>query len=218
MNYFNKVIGIVLDFFLPKSKLDKSVDRETVDTLSKKLLKGRETENESVYALFDYRDEVIRHMIWALKYRRNRRVAKVFAQILYDFLVEEFSDLSIYSDFSKPLLVPIPLFKKRQRKRGFNQTELLAKEIASIGGESFCVLHTDLLKKIKDTPSQTSLERQRRLKNVDGVFAVTNAENIKNRNIILLDDVTTTGATLNEARDVLLKAGAKNVIGVAMAH
>lgn len=218
MNYFNQVISILFDFFLPKSELDKIVDKENIDTLSKKLLKSREIENKSVYALFDYRDEIIRHMIWALKYRRNRKVAKVFAQILYDFLVEEFSDLSVYSDFNNPILIPIPLYRKRQRKRGFNQTELLAKEIVAIGGDSFCTFYNGLLRKIKDTPSQTALERQKRLKNVIGVFALSDARTIKNRNIILLDDVTTTGATLNEARKVLLKTGAKNVLCVAVAH
>ena len=218
MNHFNRVIGIAFDFFLPKSPLDKAVDEVTIEKLSEKLLKGRETENKSIYALFDYRDEVIRHMVWALKYRRNRKVGQVFAQILYDFLAEEFSDLNVYSDFDKPLLVPIPLFKKRLRKRGFNQTESLAKEIAKIGGDSFCTLDTTLLKKIKDTPSQTSLEREQRLKNVTGAFAVANAPNIKNRNIVLLDDVTTTGATLNEARKTLLSSGAKSVLGIAVAH
>lgn len=218
MNYINKVIGIIFDFFLPKSELDKMADKETADTLSKKLLNGRETENESIYALFDYRDEVIRHMIWTLKYRGNRKVAKIFAQVLYDFLIEEFSDLSVYSDFKKPILIPIPLFKKRQRKRGFNQTEILADEIIAIGGSSFSELRKNILKKIKDTPSQTSLERRKRLRNVNDVFAVNNAEEIKDRNIILLDDVTTTGATINEARKILLNAGAKSVIGVAIAH
>ncbi|HJL55841.1 MAG: ComF family protein [Candidatus Pacebacteria bacterium] len=218
MHRFNQIIGIAFDFFLPKSPLDKAVDEVNVESLSKKLLKGRETENESIYALFDYQDELIRHMVWALKYRRNRRAAQIFAQILYDFLAEEFSDLNVYSDFDKPLLVPIPLFKKRLRKRGFNQTEILAKEIAVIGGDSFCTLHTGLLRKIKDTPSQTSLEREARLRNVAGAFAVANVPNIKNRNIVLLDDVTTTGATLNEARKTLLNSGAKSVLGVAVAH
>ena len=78
MHGFNQVIGIVLDFFLPKSELDRTIERVDADTLSKKLLRGRETENKSIYALFDYRDEIIRHMIWALKYRRNRKVAQTF--------------------------------------------------------------------------------------------------------------------------------------------
>lgn len=218
MYKFNKIIRTIFDFFLPLSELDKAIEKEDASTLSNKLLQGRETENKSIYALFDYRDEVIRHMIWALKYRRNRRVAKIFAVLLYDFLVEEFSDLNIYSDFDKPILIPIPLYKKRFRERGFNQTELLAKELYKISGDSFCVLDTKILQKVKNTPNQTKLERSKRLRNVVGVFSVKNAEKIKNRNIVVLDDVTTTGATLNEARKVLLKAGAKSVLGVAAAH
>jgi competence protein ComFC len=218
MHKLNKIIGIVFDFLFPKSELDLAIEKETPETLANKLLQGRETENKSIYALFDYRDEVVRHMIWALKYRRNRQIAKTFAILLYDFLIEEFSDLNVYSDFDKPLLIPIPLFKKRFRERGFNQNELLAKELCKINENSLCILNTAILQKIKNTPHQTNLRRHKRLKNIIGAFSIKNPEKIKNRNIVLLDDVTTTGATLAEARKVLLKAGAKKVISVAVAH
>ncbi|MBL7045314.1 MAG: ComF family protein [Parcubacteria group bacterium] len=216
MYKLNKALGTIFDFLFPKSELDLQIEKETPQTLAGKLLQGRETENRSIYALFDYRDEVIRHMIWALKYRRNREVAKTFAVLLSDFLVEEFSDLSVYSDFNKPILIPVPLFKKRFRERGFNQSELLAKELVKIN--DFCTLNTKILKKIKNTPHQTNLHRHKRLKNVIDSFGVTNPEIIKNRNIVVLDDVTTTGATLNEAKKILLKSGAKKVICVAVAH
>ena len=202
--------------YFPKSELDMAIEKETPETLASKLLQGRETENKSIYALFDYRDEVIRHMVWALKYRRNRRVAQTFAVLLYDFLIEEFSDLSVYSDFYKPILVPIPLYKKRFRERGFNQSELLAKELVKI--DNFCVLDTNILQKIKNTPHQTNLHRHKRLKNVIDSFGVKNPDTIKNRNLVVLDDVTTTGATLNEAKKILLKAGAKKVVCVAIGH
>ncbi|MDP6387843.1 MAG: ComF family protein [Candidatus Pacebacteria bacterium] len=218
MNYFNRVIPAILDFFLPKSQLDRAVNAVTADVLSKKLLCGKEIENKSIYVLFDYRDEIIKHMIWSLKYRRNRQIAKVFAQMLNDFMVEELSDLNIYSNFNRPLLVPIPLSKRKFRKRGFNQTEILAKEIAAIGDNCFYTVDAGLFKKIKDTPNQTALEKKERLKNVIGAFEVSSKEKIKERNIILLDDVTTTGATLKEGRKVLLEAGAKNVLCVAVAH
>lgn len=209
-------LGIIFDFLFPKSELDLAIEKETPETLAGKLLQGRETENRSIYALFDYRDEVIRHMIWALKYRRNREVAKTFAVLLYDFLIEEFSDLSVYSDFDKPILVPIPLYKKRFRERGFNQSELLAKELVKIN--DFCVLDTNVLQKIKNTPNQTKLQRSKRLKNVIDAFSVKNPDKIKNRNIVVLDDVTTTGATLNEAKKILRQAGAKKVVCVAVGH
>jgi len=140
------------------------------------------------------------------------------AQILYDFLIEEFSDLSVYSDFDKPILIPIPMHKKHLRERGYNQTELLAKELCKIGGDSFCILRTDILQKIKNVPSQTKLHRHKRLKNIIGAFGVKNPEKIKGRSVVILDDVTTTGATLNEARKTLHEAGAKKVIGVTVAH
>ena len=175
-------------------------------------------EDKFVYTLFDYRDEVIKNMIWSLKYKKNNKITKLFAQILYDFLQEELSDLNVYSDFNKPLLIPIPMHKKHLRERRFNQTEILAKELCDIAGESLCALRTDLLKKIKNIPSQTTLNRSKRLKNIIGSFCVSKPNEIKNRDIILLDDIITTGATLREARKVLLTAGARNVIGVTIAH
>lgn len=209
---------MIFDFLLPKNKNDEEAESATADVLSKKMTRNNKTDNEHIYALFDYRDKLIKNMIWSLKYRKNIKVANTFAQMLNDFLTEELSDLSIYSDFSEPILIPIPLSKKRLRKRGFNQTELLAKELCIIADKSFCVLRTDILKKIKDTPSQTAFERSARLKNIIGAFNVVKIKSIKGRDVILLDDVTTTGATMSEARKVLLEAGAKSVLCVALAH
>lgn len=214
---FNKIFYIVFDFLFPKTQKDKEAENIDIETLSGKLLHTRETENKSVYALFDYRDEIIRNMIWSLKYRKNKKIAKIFAQILYDFLMEEFADLRIYSNFENPILIPIPIHKNLRRKNGYNQTELLAKELYKIGN-LFDSLQNNVLKKIKDAPHQTNLQRNKRLKNVKGAFAVKNIEMIKNKNIVLLDDVTTTGATLKEARKTLIKAGAKKVIGITIAH
>lgn len=214
---FNKIFYIVFDFIFPKTQKDKEAENIDIESLLDKLLQTRETENKSIYALFDYRDETIRNMIWSLKYRKNKKIAKIFAQILYDFLIEELADLNIYSDFEKPILIPIPIHKKIRREKGYNQTELLAKELYKIG-DLFISLQNNILKKIKNTPHQTKLHRNKRLNNVKGTFAVKNIEIIKNKNIVILDDVTTTGATLKEARKTLIKAGAKKVIGITIAH
>ena len=80
-------------------------------------------------------------------------------------------------------------------------------------------LTTDILIKTKETESQTkSKNRAERIKNLEGCFDVKNPEQIKNRNIVLLDDVTTTGATLTEARRALLARGARKVIAIVFAH
>ena len=217
MNKPSRIFGIALDFLFPKGNSEKEAEKVTAEALLERLVENNKL-NGSTYTLFSYKDKVVKNMIWALKYRKNRIVAKTLSNALYDFLAEEFSNLTVYSNFKEPILIPIPISKKRLYKRGFNQTELLAKEFCAVADKSFCTLRTDILKKTKDTPSQTSLHRSNRLKNITGAFRVKKAHTINGQNIILLDDVTTTGATLSEARKVLLEAGAKKVIGVTVAH
>jgi competence protein ComFC len=216
--YKPKVIfETILDFLFPKGHSEKEAEKVTAEMLLEKLAQKNKIDAHT-YALFNYGDKEVKNMIWALKYRKNRIVTKTLSNALYDFLAEEFSDMTVYSNLKEPILIPIPISKKRLYKRGFNQTELLAKEFCIIADKSFCTLRTDILKKIKDTPSQTSLHRNERLKNIIGAFDVKRAYMIKGRDIILLDDVTTTGATLNEARITLLQSGAKKVICVAVGH
>jgi ComF family protein len=217
MNKPRRILGIALDFIFPKENSEKEAEKVTEEMLLGKLLQKNKID-KFTYALFSYGDKEVKNMIWALKYRKNRIVAKTLSHALYDFLAEEFSDLYIYSDLKEPVLIPLPISKKRLYKRGFNQTELLAKELCIIADKSFCTLRTDILKKMRETSSQTSLHRNERLENVIGAFGVKKANAIIDRDIILLDDVTTTGATLKEARMTLLQAGAKSVICVTIAH
>lgn len=153
-----------------------------------------------------------------LKYRNKKGIADVLAKAAYDRLLEELSDLAVFENFNNPILIPIPLYKKRLKKRGYNQAELLAREITKRSDNVFA-LATNVLHKIRETKSQVEIrDKKERLKNLRGAFAVKNPETIHGRNIILIDDVTTTGTTLNEAKKVLEKAGARKVIGVTVAH
>ena len=153
-----------------------------------------------------------------LKYRNKKGIAEVLAQAAYDRLLEELSELAVFENFNNPILIPIPLYKKRLKKRGYNQAELLAKEIVKRGNDVF-TLTTKVLYKVKDTKSQVEIrDKKERLKNLHGAFAVKNPETIHGRNIILVDDVTTTGTTLNEAKKVLEKSGARKVIAITIAH
>ena len=191
---------------------------------------------EWIFPLYDYRHPAIKKSLWLLKYNGKKRLAKVLAEILYAKMLEELSDLSVLENFTNPILIPIPLAPKRYRERGFNQAELLCREIIKIDqlstplslirrgaeGEVFS-LATNLLIKPKDTEHQARLrDRRTRLKNLIGSFVIKNGEEnllkIKNRNIILIDDVTTTGATLSEARRILKKSGARKVIAFTVAH
>ncbi|MDP3726518.1 MAG: phosphoribosyltransferase family protein [bacterium] len=139
------------------------------------------------------------------------------AEMLYEHICEELGERALLHNFVNPLIVPIPLHTKRLRARGFNQAELIAREFVALD-TSFSVC-TDALVRIKDTESQTKMKnREERIKNVTGCFKVSSPEKIKERNIILIDDVYTTGATLNEARGTLLHAGAREVLACTIAH
>lgn len=176
--------------------------------------------SENLIALFDYQDPLVRTAIWELKYRGNHLVAALLAEVLFDELAAELSEREIFENFTKPLLVPIPLSKKRYRERGFNQCEMLLEKLAKLDTDKIFEIQKNLLVKIKDTPTQTKTDsRASRLKNLRGAFAVNeSAVAVAGRNIIVIDDVATTGATLSETRKVLRRAGAKKVLGFALAH
>lgn len=175
---------------------------------------------EWIYPLYDYRHPQIKRAVWLLKYKRKRGLAQTFAEALYPRILEELGDLSVLENFQSPLLIPIPLSRARQKERGFNQAELMAEKLKRLDADNKTFeLEKEVLTKPRETPHQARIEnRSERLRNIVGSFAVVNGEKIKNRNIILLDDVTTTGATLTEAKKVLQSAGAKKVVAFTLAH
>ncbi len=175
--------------------------------------------NADIISVFNYRNKTIRKAIKFLKYKNRRNIGKILANSLYDVVLEELNEQYIFSDFKNPLLIPIPLSKKRYKERGFNQSEIIAKEMSLINKNTSFVLALNVLYKIKDTDSQVSIkDRKKRLQNLARCFSVKYVDKIKNRNIILIDDVTTTGATIKEAEKTLLKSGARKVIAFTIAH
>ena len=173
---------------------------------------------EWMLPLFPYENPLVKTAVWEVKYRGNARVARLLGELLAEELTGWLAELPETEGVCAPLLVPIPLAKKRQRERGFNQSELLAKEMTRLCA-GVIELKTDALFKTKETESQTqSKNRESRINNLNGCFAVKNPEEVKGRNIVLVDDVATTGATLAEARKALLAAGARKVFAVTVAH
>ncbi|MFA5791784.1 MAG: phosphoribosyltransferase family protein [Candidatus Paceibacterota bacterium] len=237
-----QIINAILDIVFPtKCILCKKVGK---DLCLACLHCIPQTERESlkwIFPIYDYRDTNIKKLLWFLKYKGKKRLAKVFAEIIYDKILEELSELSIMENFRKPILIPIPLSRKRYKERGYNQAELICEEIIKLNNLRDSVdvnniysnthfshgvnmkLENNILIKIKETEHQALIkDRRTRLRNLSGSFAIENQEKnkekIKNKNIILIDDITTTGATLNEAKKVLKQAGARKVIAFTVAH
>ena len=172
-----------------------------------------------IFPLYDYRHPPVKKALWLLKYKGKKRLAKIFAEILYGNIMEELSDLSVMQNFHDAILISIPLSKKRYRERGYNQAELICKELVKLDNNLNYKLEASVLVKPQETEHQARIRnRALRLKNIIGSFAVQNENLIKNRNIILIDDIITTGATLAEARKVLKASGARKIIAFTVAH
>ena len=183
-------------------------------------LKRAETPaHEEIEALFEYRAKAIQGLIWKLKYKNTRPVGRILGELLYEHMLLKISELALFSGTKRFLLVPIPLSLQKLRLRGFNQMELVGQEIEKLDHAEVLKYSPGILIKTRHTKPQMEIrKKEERLANVVDSFAVTKSEKIEGESIILIDDVTTTGATLLEARKVLLEAGARSVFPIAIAH
>ncbi len=218
-----RFLDAILDIIFPAKCI--SCGHAGSDLCTKCLSESPEVERESgkwIFPIYDYRHPPIKKALWLFKYKGKKRLANVFAEIIYGKILEELSDLSIMENFVEPVLIPIPLSEKRRKERGYNQAELICKKLININNLRHGIdlrLENNILIKPQETKHQARIEnRAERLKNITGSFAVKNGELLKNKNIILIDDITTTGATLNEARKILKQSGAKKVIAFTVAH
>lgn len=138
--------------------------------------------------------------VYAVKYKNKR----IYGEIFGAEMGKQFSSYLHRHRIS--LLIPIPLHKKRRRYRGFNQAEILARKISEYSG---IPVDTDSLVRVKGTVAQKELDDKQRRRNIKNAFAVT--RNIYAGNVALIDDIYTTGSTLDEAADTLLASGVGKV-------
>ena len=181
--------------------------------------KSEREANNQIIALFDYHDPLIKRIIWSLKYHHLKALGIRLGQFLYENLLEYISEIREYTKGQKIIVIPVPISKKRFRIRGYNQALVIASGFCKSDKEEIFELRNDIvIKKIKTIPQARIKNRKDRLKNIRGAFAIKNQKKIKNRVIFVIDDVTTTGGTINEIIKILKKAKAKKVIGLAIAH
>jgi ComF family protein len=149
------------------------------------------------------------------KYQQIKRLSRPLTELIIKnngMLKETFHRAGSPDD---TVFIPVPLYRGKLRKREFNQSALLARHVAKATGS---VLLLNCLSKIKETIPQVGLTAKERRKNVRKAFRVLNEKLIKDKNVILIDDVFTTGATLRECSQELKKAGARDIFGVTLAH
>ena len=152
-------------------------------------------------------DDVSRGLVYKFKYGKDKSIAKAIIPILCDkFLeIEETIDL----------IMPVPLSRERMGERGFNQAEILARGIS----EKFSVpLSSSNLIRNRNTPTQTSLDRDERKENLKDAFSLKDAGEVKGKIVLIIDDLTTSGATMDEITKILKKNGATAVFGLTFCH
>lgn len=218
--FINKIKNFLLDTLFPT----KCIGCDTKDEIlcdmciTKIRLAERETERD-IIALYDYRDPIIKKAIWELKYHHKRYLGEKLGKLLYESMIEELGDMRVYIAGRSILVVPVPISNKKTKLRGYNQALTIAKGFcSSVPSGTFEIKNNIVTKKIDTLPQARITDRKRRLENVRGVFGVKNKEIVKGRTVIVIDDVTTTGGTINEVMKILKKSGAKKVIGFAVAH
>lgn len=148
---------------------------------------------------------VLKEAVHKLKYHNNRRLAAFLAL----YMLRAAAANPLFSQVQG--VVPVPMSPGRLRERGFNQAELLAKEVA--GGLGLPLWKA--VSKIKETPTQTSLDQIKRKSNLSGAFSVTQRKMIERKTLLLVDDVITTGNTMDSVSRIMLEFGAVKVVALA---
>lgn len=167
------------------------------------LLKNSPVDDYLILFEFEYK---IQQLIHLLKYEHHLTLAEYLAE-------EAYHQFSTISPEKYQSIIPVPLYKTRKRERGYNQSEQIAMRLADI---THIPMRTDYLSRNKHTSTQTKMTKQERKKNVRDAFSGN--EHIKDRRILLIDDVVTTGSTVEACASVLKNCGVKKVDVLAIAH
>ena len=168
-----------------------------------------------LYFALPYKSPLIKELIKKFKYEPfAKEISNTLAVLILDhFLLIGKEPQKDFADF---LVIPVPLNKKRERWRGFNQATEIGKRLSKYLNIPF---ESNVLIKTKNTKPQVELsQREKREENIKGAFLVKSGEILKKRKILLVDDVYTTGSTMEECAGVLKKAGAKEIWGVVVAR
>ncbi|MFH1668046.1 MAG: ComF family protein [Candidatus Komeilibacteria bacterium] len=165
------------------------------------------TSLDKIIICADYENNILQKTIHAFKYKN----VSSLCEPLSNLLIRRFKEEKTPQQF---IIIPTPLHRKRQLERGFNQSELLAKVFAQKFNYQ---INTKILHRQRNNAHQADLNKKERLINIKNCFVIKDVDQIKNKNIILVDDVVTTGATLNEQAKLLRTAGAKKIWAIVLA-
>jgi ComF family protein len=223
-----KSITLLLDFFLPrfcpacKCKLSISeeiicktclgklslADNERLDSEFKRKFDDKKIISGFVSLYVFEKDKELQHIIHSIKYDKRFISGLYLGKTMGEILS------SVIKNWRPDIIIPVPLHHLKKTERGFNQAYYIAKGLSK---ETGIPVNQRIIKRIRYTKSQTTLNLKEREENIDGAFAITRRSNMKGKKILLIDDVITTGATISECGKILLEAGAGKIYAASAA-
>lgn len=207
------VVARILDLLFPPRESERLVRAASQDLFAAHLV-PREIPlgNGTALGLFPYRVPLVQALVVEAKFHGNQAAQRLLGEALAEYLMELYADEAALA--GTLALVPLPLSEERRRERGYNQDERICQIAAErLPGMKVCA---DTLYRTRHTAPQTSLLRDARLKNMEGAFSARSVD--KEVTYVLMDDVITTGATMEAGINALEAAGARRVIPIALAY
>ncbi len=165
-----------------------------------------EAEFDQLFAVLKI-NETARSLIHEFKYREYKYIGEFLGKLIFELI----KDRLIHEKFD--IIAPVPLHKVKKRIRGFNQSEIIAKAISRYSG---IPLIADLLKRTVYTDTQTKLSKEERKLNVSEAFTVNKKYDVKDKKIIIVDDVFTTGSTMNAVCGTLKRQNVKKSVALTI--
>lgn len=198
------LLGLIIENIFPERSDYRIVKKLSVDDL---LLHLKPTEVSGIVYLLPFSEPIVRATIHEAKFQHNEKAWKLLGGVLSTYLKH-------YP--AGTILLPVPLSTERQKERGYNQVTEVAKE--ALLTLKNIKLSRKVLVRLRDTKPQTTLQQKERHVNMQGAFGTFHSSSISGKNIIILDDVTTTGATLRSAKDALRHIDTASVTLISIAH
>lgn len=234
----NYIYNIFIEAIFPLSKVEEELFSMSPEIAMNVLPQSPPVPIKAI-SVFAYKDERVSKLVWNIKYKKSLPAIEIGGYALFKTVNKLLNDLpTIHSNIDVPsqpshcnktrvVVLPMPITNKRRRERGFNQCELLVDKMKVLDSSDSFEVNKNLLIRVKHSSRQTLKHRKERLTDASGIFAVNEGEmrvllgnntTQPNIQILVIDDVITTGSTMLEAVHTLEQAGFENVIAISLAH
>jgi competence protein ComFC len=213
MSLIKILFSTIVEALFPLSQAEKELLTYTPRDAYEMLPKSPKVADSFTQAVFAYGDERVQKLIWNIKYKKSIHAVSIGAYAL----LERLRAMNLPTS---TIIIPIPITPKRRRERGYNQCELIVDEIRALDTSHIFHYRNDLLLRTHHSSRQTLKDRAHRLESAKGIFSLHKKvfEVPTDTTIIIIDDVITTGSTMQEALETFKEAGFQKVTGIALAH